>query len=123
VAGVTPLALVGWLVATRPDLSDVVGAYVPDLPFPVLVLGAVLFALLNATGEELIWRGVFQDRLTSLVGLRAAIVLQAASFGVQHAHGVPRGVLGVALAGVWAVMLGALKARSRGLLAPILARS
>lgn len=121
VAGVTPLALVGWLVVMGPDLSDVVGAYVPDLPFPVLVLGAVLFALVNATGEELIWRGVFQDRLAPLLGLRMAIAVQAVSFGVQHAHGVPRGVVGVVLAGTWAAMLGALRARSGGLLAPIAA--
>jgi uncharacterized protein len=48
-------------------------------------------------------------------------VLQAGSFGLQHAHGFPRGVIGVALAGSWAVMLGVLRHRSRGLFAPTLA--
>lgn len=121
VAGVTPVALVTWLVVMEPDLSDVVGAYVPDLPLALLVLGSVGFAVVNAAGEELIWRGVFQDRLTALVGVRAAIVLQALSFGLQHAHGIPRGPMGVVLAGTWAVMLGMLRSRCQGLLAPLLA--
>jgi membrane protease YdiL (CAAX protease family) len=83
--------------------------------------GAAAFALFNALFEELIWRGVFQSRLTALFGSPLAIVLQAVSFGVAHAHGFPRGVVGVALVTVWALMLGALRARAAGLLAPLLA--
>jgi membrane protease YdiL (CAAX protease family) len=121
VGGVTPLALSLWMLAFRPDLHDVVAGYVPDLPRPVLVLGAVGFAVVNATLEELVWRGVIQDRLEPIVGPASAVALQAASFGVQHFHGVPRGLIGVLLAGSWAVMLGLLRRRARGLLAPILA--
>lgn len=121
VAGVTPLALVTWLLVMEPDLSDVVGAYVPELPLALLVLGSVGFAVVNAAGEELVWRGVFQDRLVVLVGMPAAIVLQAISFGLQHAHGIPRGPVGVVLAGTWAVMLGMLRSHTKGLLAPFLA--
>jgi uncharacterized protein len=121
VAGVTPIALVTWLLVMQPDLSDVVGAYVPELPLVLLVLGSMGFAVINAAGEELVWRGVFQDRLAVLVGMPAAILLQALSFGLQHAHGIPRGPLGVVLAGTWAVMLGMLRTRSKGLLAPLLA--
>lgn len=121
VAGVTPFALVTWLLVMEPDLSDVVGAYVPDLPLALLVLGSVGFAVVNAAGEELVWRGVFQDRLAVLVGMPAAVVLQALSFGLQHAHGIPRGPVGVVLAGTWAVMLGMLRVHTKGLLAPLLA--
>jgi membrane protease YdiL (CAAX protease family) len=121
VAGVTPFALVSWLLVARPDLSDVIGAYVPDLPLAALVVGSVGFAVVNAVGEELIWRGVVQDRLALLVGVRAAVGLQALSFGLQQAHGIPRGTVGALLAGVWAVMLGALRTRSEGLLAPLIA--
>jgi uncharacterized protein len=103
------------------DLHDVLDAYVPDLPLGVLIVGAIAFALVNALLEELIWRGVLQDRLTVLFGAPLAIVLQAISFGLQHAHGFPRGVIGVVLAGSWALMLGVLWHRSRGLLAPTLA--
>lgn len=122
VGGVTPIALVGWLLVMRPDLGDVLGAYVPaGAPLPLLIAGAVLFSVVNASLEELIWRGVIQDRLVPLVGVGAAVVLQATSFGMQHAHGVPHGIVGVVLAGTWALMLGALRQRSGGLLAPLIA--
>jgi len=143
VAGVTPFALTGWLVVARPDLSDALRAYVPDLPLAALIAGGVAFALLNATLEELIWRGVLHDRLEAIAspapsteerseatpGRRrlpsrsAAVViaLTSISFGVQHAHGVPRGAAGVLLAGVWAAMLAWLRGRTRGLAAPVIA--
>ena len=48
-------------------------------------------------------------------------MLQATSFGVARAHGFPRGVTGVLLAGVWGYLLGLLRQRTGGLLAPVLA--
>jgi membrane protease YdiL (CAAX protease family) len=60
VGGVTPVALWGWVLLMHPNLRDVVGLYVPDYPLPVLLVGAVGFAALNATLEEVIYRGVLQ---------------------------------------------------------------
>ena len=40
---------------------------------------------------------------------------------MQHLWGVPRGAVGVLLAGVWAVMLGLLRRRAGGILAPFMA--
>ena len=88
--GITPFALTGWLLLARPNLQDILRNYIPDYPLAVLVAGAVVFACVNATLEELIWRGVLQDRLEPLFGGAAAIALQAASFGLQHANGFPR---------------------------------
>ena len=119
-AAVTPVALVLWLRLAQPDVSDIL-SMVPDVGLPLLVLGGAAFALVNASFEELIWRGIFQSRLLDLVGAPWAIALQAASFGVAHAHGFPRGLVGVVLAGVWGAMLGVLRQRSGGLLAPVLA--
>ncbi len=121
VGGVTPLGLVGWLVVARPDLSEVVRAYVPSLPLPALVLGGVAFAAANAALEEIVWRGVFQRGLEAALNPALAIVIQAASFGVAHAHGIPSGPLGMVLAGGWAVLLGVLRRASGGLLAPFVA--
>jgi membrane protease YdiL (CAAX protease family) len=121
VAGVTPLGLLGWHALTRPDLSDVVRTFLPPAPLIALVLGGAVFTLANATLEELVWRGVLQRGMESTLGPALAIVVQAASFGLAHAHGVPRGVAGVLLSGSWAVMLGWLRRRSGGLLAPIVA--
>jgi uncharacterized protein len=123
VGGITPLALCAWLWIAQPDLGDVLEGYVPDVPWSLLVAGAVAFVVVNAVLEEWIWRGVLQARLASVFGMGPAIALQAASFGLQHAHGVPRGVLGVAMVCVWGLMLGWLRHRSGGLLAPVLAHA
>lgn len=120
VAAVTPVGLGGWLVTMRPDLSDIARA-IPAVPLALVLAGAAVFAVVNATLEELVWRGVLQDRLIPAFGPIGAVLLQAASFGAQHAHGIPRGIVGVLLAGGWAVLLGLLRRRAGGLLAPVLA--
>ena len=122
VAGVTPVALVGWIVAARPDLSDIVVSYgLRDYPLPQLALGAVVFVGVNAFLEELVWRGVLQDRLNVLLGPTAAIALQGLSFGLQHWHGVPRGAAGALLASTWGLMLGWLRRNTGGIGAPFVA--
>ena len=120
-AAVTPVGLIGWFVLTTPDLSDLAATYLPDVPTAVLVAGGVVFVVVNATLEEAIWRGVFQPELEPELGVNGAVVVQAVSFGLAHVHGFPRGALGVALATGWAVLLGFVRHRGSGLLAPILA--
>ncbi|MBN1945325.1 MAG: CPBP family intramembrane metalloprotease [Bradymonadales bacterium] len=119
-AAVTPVGLVAWVRLADPDLSNLLRS-LPQAPLAALILGGMLFALVNAIGEELIWRGLFQHRLVTLFGPAAAIAIQGISFGIQHTHGFPSGATGVLLAGAWGVMLGWLRWRSRGVLAPILA--
>lgn len=121
VGGVTPGALLAWLLLTHPDLSDITSSPLLKMPRAALFFGAAAFAILNATLEEVIWRGLLQHSLTAAWGARAAIVIQGVSFGLQHAHGFPRGVLGVLMAAAWGVMLGVLRRHSQGLAAPILA--
>lgn len=125
VGGVTPGALTAWLFLMKPDLSDLTSSTLLQVPQAVLIGGGVAFALINAALEELIWRGVIQTALVPALRLRAGalavILIQAVSFGLQHAHGFPRGVVGVLLAAAWGVMLGLLRQHSRGLLAPFLA--
>ncbi len=120
VGGVTPVALLGWLALFHPDLSAVRAA-LPAAPLAVLVLGGLGFAVVNAVLEELVFRGVLQSSLEPTFGAAGAILLQAVSFGVEHAHGIPRGPVGVLLAGTWAVMLGVLRRHTGGLLAPVVA--
>lgn len=119
-AAVTPVALFLWLRLTQSDVSDLVRS-VPQASLPLLILGGAAFALINAFFEELMWRGIFQTRLLELFRAPLAVGIQAVSFGVAHAHGFPRGVVGVVLAGVWGAMLGMLRQQARGLLAPVLA--
>lgn len=119
-AAVTPVALAGWVLLFTPDLHDITDA-IPAVSALARLLGAAAFALLNACFEEWIWRGVIQSKLSALFPASAAIALQAASFGAAHAHGFPRGVAGIALAGTWGAMLGVLRLRAKGLLAPVAA--
>jgi membrane protease YdiL (CAAX protease family) len=119
-AAVTPVALILWVRWAEPDLSGLTGA-IPDVHPALLALGAGVFVLVNATFEEWIWRGSVQDRLTELLGVRWGIALQAASFGLIHTWGFPRGTAGVALVGVWAVALGVLRHWAGGLHAVIVA--
>ncbi len=108
-------ALVVWHQLAQPDLSDL-KAQMPDWSPGLLVVAALGFAVVNAVIEELIWRGVFWQILDRAVG-RAwlVIALQAASFGLAHLHGFPRGWFGVAMAAVYGTMLGLIRHRSRGL--------
>lgn len=123
VALVTPAALLTWWVLLRPDLRDVVSTYrIPHVGWVLLALGGLGFAWVNATLEELLFRGLLLDRLQALWPSRVApVVTQACVFGLCHLYGVPRGPWGVVMAGTWAVMLGWLRQRSGGLLAPTLA--
>ncbi len=79
---------------------------------PLLVAGA-LFCLLNALLEEVIFWGVLLGALTAAVGPSWALCVQAAAFGVGHAHGYPPGPVGVILASVFGLLLGLLRGRWR----------
>ena len=121
VGGVTPFALTSWLLWTTPDLSDLTQSPLLKVPKLWLVIGSLLFSVINPALEELIWRGVLQTQLRAQWGLTVTLLLQALSFGLQHLHGFPRGVIGVVLATLWAIPLGLLRHHTSGLAAPYLA--
>ncbi|MCB9754201.1 MAG: CPBP family intramembrane metalloprotease [Myxococcales bacterium] len=88
----------------------------------LLILAALGFAIVNAALEELLFRGLVQGALERLLGPGwAALLLQAALFGVAHWGGFPSGPLGVLMAGSWALLLGWARRRGGGLLTPTLA--
>jgi membrane protease YdiL (CAAX protease family) len=80
----------------------------------------LLLAVVNAATEEAAYRGVVLEALDAALGPGSVpIVLQAIAFGALHYRGgFPRGAIGVALAFVYGVLLGALRRRADGLLAP-----
>jgi hypothetical protein len=87
-------------------------------------LAGVAFALLNAAVEEAIFRGIFLQALDSAVGAGIIpLVIQAVIFGWMHYSeaGCPRGLVGVAMATVYGLLLGTLRYRARGMLSPWLA--
>jgi membrane protease YdiL (CAAX protease family) len=87
----------------------------------VLVPG---FTVANAAAEELVYRGVLQDALETDWGRMPAVVLclQASAFAAAHFRGgFPNGKVGYAMFFIYALRLGGLRRRTRGMLAPYLA--
>jgi membrane protease YdiL (CAAX protease family) len=89
----------------------------------ILCCGVPLFALTNAFVEEAVFRGVVQEALQRTFGPSwVVLVLQATVFAAAHyAAGFPNGQAGYALVLVYGGMLGYLRLRTQGLLAPWLA--
>jgi membrane protease YdiL (CAAX protease family) len=123
-AAVAGSALVVWQRLMHPDLADLY-AQIPlhRFPLPLLIAGAMAFAVANAAVEEAMYRGLLQHVLDRLAGRRWAWLLQALSFGLMHVHGFPRGTVGVVLATIYGLMMGAIRLRAGGLLAPWLAHT
>jgi membrane protease YdiL (CAAX protease family) len=116
---VSATALVVWRYTTSED----VGAFRRFIPAGVprwsIWPGIVLFAMLNATFEEAIWRGAIFQSLEAAVGRGwVAWALQGIGFGVWHFQGFPHGWVGVGLATIFALMMGMLRMRGGGMLAP-----
>jgi len=117
------IGLVGWFALIRPNYAELTGP-LPHLPVPVLFLGMIGFCIVNAAFEELVYRGVLLDALDVALGVGATpILLQAIVFGTMHAHGVPGGSSGMGLTTIYGLMMGALRRRAQGMLAPWLAHA
>jgi uncharacterized protein len=115
---VASTALVGWFHVVQPDVSDLVRA-LPALPTWQLAALGLLFAMANAAVEETIYRGMLMQALDAALGPGwTSLALQSAAFGMMHLHGFPRGWIGVGLATIYGAMMGVLRRRSQGLLAP-----
>jgi membrane protease YdiL (CAAX protease family) len=121
-AVVSGAALLSWFLIARPDLADLVQTFVPDWPLWLLVPAAVLFSIVNAALEEAAYRGVVFGALEAArVPTPAVLVLQAAAFAALHFQaGFPRGPIGMALAFVYGLVLGEVRRRAGGLVAPLI---
>jgi membrane protease YdiL (CAAX protease family) len=119
------IALIVWAVWTdNLGVGEQMMASVAYLPPFVLILIVIpVFALFNALTEEAIYRGALQTALLrSSRSAWFANVLQAAAFAALHFQvGFPNGVLGYAMTLIYGLLLGYLRARTNGLLAPVVA--
>lgn len=121
-AVVSALGVTAWRFLAHPDLAAFRGFVPAGVPLWLLPIGIVLYAALNALYEEVVWRGILTQSLEAAAGPGwGALLAQSLGFGLWHFHGFPGGWLGVGLAGVFALLMGWLRHRSRGLLAPWLA--
>jgi uncharacterized protein len=91
------------------------------VPLWIVVPLGLLFSCLNAAVEEAFYRGVILQALLGTVGTMPALALQAASFGLLHTEGIPSGPVGVLLTAGYGLLLGVIRLKAHGLLAPWLA--
>jgi membrane protease YdiL (CAAX protease family) len=120
VAIVSSVALYIWAAVTKPNLGDLL-SLIPNQTLGTLVVVGIAFALFNSIVEESIYRGILWDSFGKIFGnVIIVTLLQAAIFGIAHIQGFPRGAIGVAMAFVYGIFLGAIRLRSKGLLAPII---
>jgi len=121
-AGSASVALGLWTHLAQPDLGDLRALIPTHVPLVLLILGGLLFSVFNAIGEEFLWRGAILDALDRTLGRGVLpVLIQAVSFGLAHYQGFPRGWSGVGLAAIYGLMMGIVRRRSDGMLAPIVA--
>ena len=119
---ISGVSLIIWYVEVRPDTRHLL-RFMPQMPFWLYPLAGLGFAMGNAALEEAIFRGVIMDALDSAFGPgRISILLQAVPFAILHFHGgFPSGWWGLAMVVIYGLMLGVIRRRSQGMLAPWLA--
>jgi membrane protease YdiL (CAAX protease family) len=117
---VSTTALVVFQLTTRPDLSQL-HEVAPPWVLQHFVPFLIVFSIVNAVLEELVFRGVVYDSLESQLGITWALLVQAVVFGYGHMlGGYPPGILGAVLASIYGLMQGWLRIYSGGLIAPVL---
>ena len=120
VAVVSGAALVGWSFLARP-ISPTSPAIFAGCRSLARLGGGVVWAASTPSARSRFFRGALTEGLGGSPSAGSRARDQAVAFGAAHWHGVPRGVAGVLLATVYGLMLGLLRAKTRGLLAPMLA--
>jgi membrane protease YdiL (CAAX protease family) len=123
IALTTAAVLVGWWKWSHggfPGMLSTVG----ERPGATLVAMALLFPVMNALMEEVVYRGFILHGFMS-VGIppRAAVILQGVIFGAVHFYGFPSGWVGITLASVYGVVLGRMRLRWGGMLGVVCAHS
>lgn len=119
VSTISVAALYLWHRVLSPDLNQHL-VHFPDMPFWMLPLAGLAFAIGNAALEEVVFRGIVMQALDSAAGRGMVSLLgQAWLFGAMHfLQGFPNGEAGTAMTFVYGAMLGGLRRKSRGMLAP-----
>jgi hypothetical protein len=77
--------------------------------------------IFNAVAEEIIFRGIIQTELNNIFNKYLSNIFQASLFASAHVGGgFPNGKIGYAMTFTYAILLGCMRNRTKGLLAPII---
>ncbi|MCA9874463.1 MAG: CPBP family intramembrane metalloprotease [Anaerolineales bacterium] len=108
--------LFGWgLLALSPGVQRQWPALIPLLPF------VLLFAFMNAFGEEMAFRAGPLSQLWRVIGERQAVWLTAVWFGLGHFYGgIPSGMLGAIQSGLVGFLFGMAMIKTKGIAVPVL---
>jgi membrane protease YdiL (CAAX protease family) len=118
---ISTTGLLIWAYFSRHTFSFYL-TYVPEWRPGFLIIGAVAFAVVNAISEELVFRGIFWDGLEKIWKNPVFVIsVQAVFFGLCHYRGFPSGVSGIFLSFGYGMILGFIRHKSKGLLAPVIA--
>ncbi len=113
-------ALILWTSIIHPTTVNYKVEY-PNLNILIIILGIIGFSVLNGTLEEFVFRGIFFNGLDNIFNRTIiTIFIQAVFFGLLHFEGFPGGALGIGLSTGYGLVLGILRNKSHGLVAPIL---
>lgn len=113
IAGAMSLGLIVFVffLGRTPSLSGF-SRILPLLPF------VLLFAAVNAFGEEMLYRAPWLATLETSIGPSQALLLTAVYFGIAHYYGVPDGILGCVMAFIPGWLMGKAMLETRGFLWP-----
>lgn len=74
----------------------------------------IIFAVINAFYEELVYRASFLSVLESVVGQKHALAISTLYFGIGHYYGAPAGIIGIIMASFLGYILGKSMLETRG---------
>lgn len=116
---VSTVALITWDRFMKPDLSLYL-SQIQNMPIMLIPFAGMGFALLNAVMEEFTFRGIIMNGTDSAFNLPAVSILsQAGVFGLIHyVAGFPNGIAGVLMTFVYGILLGVIRYKSKGMMAP-----
>ena len=120
---VTVAALLVWQHLFDRELPATYAGLVEGRPVWQVAGAGAAFLLVNSFIEDSIFSGLLLTLLDKFFPRWVAVLVAAAFFGVLHLQGVPDGWIGVVMAGLWAVLLAALRHRTGGLVATYLAHA
>jgi membrane protease YdiL (CAAX protease family) len=106
--------LVAFEILTHPDVSEY-RSFLPVSALGGVIAAGVIFPILNALLEEIVFRGVLFDAVESQWGAWVAITVTAALFGYGHMRGYPAGLAGAVLAGIYGLCIGGLRVFTGGI--------
>ncbi len=114
----TALVLLVFHSVARPDIG-VFTAALPSRAIGGVVLAGLLFAAVNASLEEFVFRGVLFESLRVQWGVPFTLVATSLLFGLGHLRGYPPGPGGACLAVLFGLVTGGLRIWTGGLGLPI----